>query len=543
MLALVLAFGAGLRLIGLGSQSLWADEALTPVLAYWPTADMLLRPTDPTPFLYYLLHKLFIPADAGVEAVRSISLIAGILSIGAIYFVGRLAFGRSGGLLAAALLAVWAAHIDYSQEARAYSLLFLLTLGSAAGLLWWFRETGSEDAARFGSVAARHVALALFATATTLSFYTHLVSIFWIPLAVQILVSVTSRTRPKRHIAEVGIALVFMALCAIPGIIRLGREVSTPDAFHWLPQQGPIGFLSTTAELLLPAGLWDNPWIEALGGGAYAKAAIAIGLVAGLGWLLVRALRARPDFSARQPGTVAVILAFLALPLLLWLFGYVARPLFMPRTILFAIPGMVLLIVAAVSAFQSDRARLAASAVAVSAFLLPALLHGTMREKEDWRGANAALAGQVRAGDLIIICPGWKYPAFRHAATRPLPAAALIPLEPEPILEEQPFGSDAQWAQTYFAALTEPLMRSWIGGSAQPHRHGRMTLERGASIWLVGSECSAEETANINRRYGASGGWRDIWQSPATPDHAGIRIGRYVAATAIAQPVLLPPAP
>ena len=129
----------------------------------------------------------------------------------------------------------------------------------------------------------------------------------------------------------------------------------------------------------------------------------------------------------------------------------------------------------------------AASAVAVAAFLLPALVHGTMREKEDWRGAYAVLAGQVRAGDLIVICPGWKYPAFRHAAARPLPAALLIPLEPEPILEEQPFGADAQWAQTYFASLTEPLMRSWIGGSARPHRHGRMMLERGASIWLVGT--------------------------------------------------------
>ena len=259
ILALILILGAGLRIVGLGRESLWADEALTLVLANWPTGDMLMQPTDPTPFLYYFLHKLLVPPGAGAAAARSISLAAGIFSIGAMYLVGRLAFGRRGGLLAAALLAVWGAHIDYSQEARAYSLLFLLTLGSAAGLLWWFHESGKDEATRIGPVPARRVALALFATATVLSFYTHLVSIFWIALAVQILVSVTLRTRPKRCFAEAGVALAAMALLAIPGLVRLAREMSTPDAFHWLPQQGPAGFLSTTADLLLPAGLGPIP--------------------------------------------------------------------------------------------------------------------------------------------------------------------------------------------------------------------------------------------------------------------------------------------
>jgi len=543
ILALILILGAGLRIVGLGRESLWADEALTLVLASWPTGDMLMQPTDPTPFLYYFLHKLFIPPSAGAAAARSISLAAGILSIGAMYLVGRLAFGRRGGLLAAALLAVWGAHIDYSQEARAYSLLFLLTLGSAAGLLWWFHESGKDEASRIGPVPTRRVALALFGTATVLSFYTHLVSVFWIALAVQILVSATLRTRPKRCFAEAGVALAAMALLAIPGLVRLSREVSTPDAFHWLPQQGPAGFLGTTADLLLPAGLWANPWIEALGLGGLAKAAIGTGLVAGLVLLLVRATRARPRPWAGHPATVAVTLAFLALPLLLWLFGYVARPLFMPRTILFAIPGMILLIVAAVGAFRSERAQLAASAIAIAAFLLPIPRHGTTREKEDWRGADAALSGRVRPGDLILVCPAWKYPALRHATAQPVPAPALVPSGPAPLLLERPFGSDPRWARTYFVSVTEPVMRSWIGGPVQPHRRGQIALAPGAAVWLVASECPAEEMSSLGRWLGGAVGWTKIWESPATPDHAGIRIGRYAPARPIGGPVLLPPGP
>jgi len=541
-LAMVLAVGAALRIVGLGRESLWADEALTLVLANWPVGDMLMQPTDPTPLLYYLLHKLLVPAGAGVEAARSISLAAGLLSIGAIYSVGRLAFGRRGGLLAAAFLAVWGAHIAYSQEARAYSLLFLLTLGSAAGLLWWFRESGKDEASRIGPVPARRVALALFATATVLSFYTHLVSIFWIALALQILVSLTQRTRPKRCLVEVGITLAAMGLLAIPGLVRLTREVATPDAFHWLPQQGPTGFLSTTADLLLPAGLWANPWIEALGLGGVAKAAIGFGLAAGLVLLLVRAARARPGLWASHSATMAVILAFLALPPLLWLFGYVARPLFMPRTILFAIPGMILLIVAVIGTLRRERMKRAASAIAIAAFLLPMLLHGTTRQKEDWRGANAALAGRARPGDLIVICPGWKYPAFRHAAARPVPGAALVQFGPVPLLLERSFGSDQQWEQTYFRSVTEPVIRSWIGGIARPHRRGQIALAPGTAVWLVASECPQEEMRNLGRWLGTDG-WTHIWQSAATPDHAGIRIARYAPARPIAGPVLLPPGP
>lgn len=539
VLALILVLGAALRMVGLGRESLWTDEALTLVLANWPVGDMLLQPTDPTPFLYYFLHKLFVPAGAGVEAARSISLAAGILSIGAMYLVGRLAFGRRGGLLAAALLAVWGAHIDYSQEARAYSLLFLLTLGSAAGLLWWFRECGNEEPSRIGPVPARHAALGLFAAATVLSFYTHLVSIFWIAPAVQILVSVTQRTRPKRCLAEAGVALAAMALLAVPGLVRLAREVATADAFHWLAQAGPAGFLSTSADLLLPAGLWANPWVEALGLGGVAKAVIGLGLIAGLVLAFVRATRARPGLWAGRSPAVAVILAFLALPLLLWLFGHVARPLFMPRTILFAIPGMILLIVAAIGTFRSELLQRAAAAVAIAAFLLPVLLHGTTRQKEAWRGANAALAERVRAGDLILVCPAWKYPALRHAAAHPAPAAVMVPFGSAPLLVERPFGSDLHWEETYFASVTEPLMRSWIGGATQPHRPGQIALAPDASVWLVASECPEDEMRNLGRWLGGPGGWTSVWNSPATPNHAGLRISRYASARPISGPVLL----
>src|SRR5688572_18067002 len=104
LLAGVMIVGLALRTAEIGRNPLWTDEALTLVLAQWPVWDMITKPTDPTPFFYYALHKWFVPEGAGVVGVRSISLVAGVLAMPVMYAIGRMMFRREGALLAAALL-------------------------------------------------------------------------------------------------------------------------------------------------------------------------------------------------------------------------------------------------------------------------------------------------------------------------------------------------------------------------------------------------------------------------------------------------------
>ncbi|HSE73937.1 MAG TPA: hypothetical protein VLB05_05445, partial [Dongiaceae bacterium] len=63
-LGAILLIAIAMRVVAIDAQGLWTDEALTIVLSNWSIPDMLLQPTDPTPALYYILHKLLIPADA-----------------------------------------------------------------------------------------------------------------------------------------------------------------------------------------------------------------------------------------------------------------------------------------------------------------------------------------------------------------------------------------------------------------------------------------------------------------------------------------------
>ena len=99
----------------------------------------------------------------------SMSVRSGVMSVGLIYMLGRLAFGASGGLLAAALLAVWSAHVDYSQEARAYSLLVFLTLLASLGTLLYARALHRIEVPSLGK-ARRRVGLVLFAVGNVAHF-------------------------------------------------------------------------------------------------------------------------------------------------------------------------------------------------------------------------------------------------------------------------------------------------------------------------------------------------------------------------------------
>ncbi|MGZ7136541.1 MAG: glycosyltransferase family 39 protein, partial [Methanobacterium sp.] len=61
-------------------------------------------------------------------SIRFLSVIFGFFAILMIYMVGTLIFNKNGGIISSLILALSAFHIYYSQEARMYSLMTLLTL-------------------------------------------------------------------------------------------------------------------------------------------------------------------------------------------------------------------------------------------------------------------------------------------------------------------------------------------------------------------------------------------------------------------------------
>lgn len=132
----IAAIGLTLRLLRWTADELWPDEAFLGYVACLPIGDILpLTWQEMTPPLAHLLvavsDRLFGPGEA---ALRLPSLIGGALLAPATYLAGRSLFTDRTGLIAAIFVALSPIHIYYSQIARAYALLPLLALASAAAL-------------------------------------------------------------------------------------------------------------------------------------------------------------------------------------------------------------------------------------------------------------------------------------------------------------------------------------------------------------------------------------------------------------------------
>ncbi len=126
----LIGVAAALRFYGIGHQGFWFDEANTAQLVRFTPGKMigLIPQSESTPPLYYCVAwvwaRLWGDSEAGL---RSLSAVAGVLVVPVAYAAGARLMTRRAGLIAAALTACSPLLIWYSQEARSYSLLVLLT--------------------------------------------------------------------------------------------------------------------------------------------------------------------------------------------------------------------------------------------------------------------------------------------------------------------------------------------------------------------------------------------------------------------------------
>src|SRR4051794_6605390 len=138
LLAGITLAGALLRFVTLDVQSYWLDEVATVNVLRHGFGDIFsaISNGESTPPVYYVVawfwSKLFGTGEVGL---RSLSALLGTATIPVAYLLGREVANRTTGLVAAALCAFNPLLIWYSQEARSYSLMVLLTALSLLALL------------------------------------------------------------------------------------------------------------------------------------------------------------------------------------------------------------------------------------------------------------------------------------------------------------------------------------------------------------------------------------------------------------------------
>lgn len=281
---------AVLRLYGIGHQGLWFDEAYTVMLVKLPLARMLstIPKTESTPYLYYLLAWAWTHIFGRSAAeLRALSALFGTAAVPVAYMATRrLLTSHRAGLVVAALVAFNPLLIWYSQEARAYELLVLM---SACTLLAFAYAREQPSARR----------LAIWAVVSGLALASHYdAALVVVPEALWLLVM------NRRRLAA-WLSVAFVAACG-GGLLPLLIAQSNAGNASWI-KKAP---LNDRLGQILPQFL--------LGTGSHAYVALTwVGFVLGALALLLLARFASSSDRRLALGVAALALGGFALVMII----------------------------------------------------------------------------------------------------------------------------------------------------------------------------------------------------------------------------------
>jgi mannosyltransferase len=254
LLAGITVAGALLRFLTLDVQSYWLDEVATVNILHKGFGDMIsaIASGESTPPLYYVVAWVWAKVfGTGEVGLRSLSALFGTATIPLAFVLGRELVGRRAGLVAAALCAFNPLLVWYSQEARSYALMILLT---GLSLLAFLRAL--EDG------RARH--LAVWALVGVAAVATHYYAGFLIGAEAAWLVW-RSPGRGRAAVAVGSVAVVAAALLPLAlhqrstGAAAFISQSSLVPRLAQVPKQfavgyqGPLETVITIAALLLVA--------------------------------------------------------------------------------------------------------------------------------------------------------------------------------------------------------------------------------------------------------------------------------------------------
>lgn len=415
LLALLVALALGVRLVRLGAESLWYDEAFSVSVAQRPLARLVeaLVADGRHPPLSFLVLKgsLALLARAPLEiAARAPSVLASCVELVLAWCLGRRLASPRIALLGVCLLALAQLSVRQAQEARMYALASCLITGSALLVARALLEGRVRALVAAGFVAG-------------LALMTH----YWTAFSLAALLAwsfALRRAHPLPVRAWLGAGVACALVCAPWLVVALGAQAARASELlaEGAPAWGRVGWSTLVVAPALFAGgeqprLGPEPAAWALGAAwllvlapallaaaasVRARADAASGGVGGDGAGAVRARAASPDERECVLGTALLAFAPIALTLAA---SVLVGAQFAVRYLLPALPPTLLLSARGLLALRPRALRFAAL-VALLAFSLGGLV-ATWRGgwKPAWRPLVAELAARAEPGDCVLWLP------------------------------------------------------------------------------------------------------------------------------------------
>lgn len=176
ILITILIIASILRMYHLDFQSVWLDEIhsineANPKNSVSEMFDALMIAEPHPPLFFLLLHFSFKIFGYTTFVARILSVIIGIFGVFSIYLLGKELYNKKVGVAAGILLTFNYFHLYYSQDARMYSLLFLMTTLSFYYLIKFIKNPTYKSSILYAVFAALMIYCHFFALFALFSQY------------------------------------------------------------------------------------------------------------------------------------------------------------------------------------------------------------------------------------------------------------------------------------------------------------------------------------------------------------------------------------
>lgn len=422
LLALIIAVGAYLRFHMLGVRSLWPAECFSVLVARqpWPQFLHTMWWGEGNMAFYYTLLRGWLVFGDSEAWLQSLSAVFGVLTIPAVYALGRRFLGRGAGLIAAALIAVHSFHIEHSEQLRSYSLVTLLVVFSTFAFL---DLVSTPKEKRWWLLYVVFSALAIYAQTFTI----FLLCAQWLAIG-------------PEGIRRVGILKIFAATSAVAFLaspVLTVMLLENKGQLDWVPPPSTRGMLNVVwgivgADTLSP---------ETFAGSLVLLVLYVVAIVWAI-WGLYGFEKADDGDSVRRTATTVLVWC-LVFPVVAMAAVSFVKPILYPRYVLMCVPAAVLLAAEGIASVNAriPHARLLAWGAFVAMVVLA--LMGTHRFDTglrnfglDWRGAANYILAHRQPGDAVIFYNfggGWTWDYYvaraREAGDHDATPPALFPLK------------------------------------------------------------------------------------------------------------------
>ncbi len=260
ILILIVALGAFLRFYEIGKQSFWLDESATALsikkYSFGETFynTLILGQILPGYYIsnldlppYFTILKIWSDVFGINESpLRAFSAVFGVLSVITLYFLAKELFNRKTAIIAALIFSLNVVMIEYSQEARLYSMLIFIVIVSAYFLIKSIKTNENKH-------------IAGFVISNIAGIYTHYPFLFFVifELLFVFILFVKEYLKSKKiEINKIRIAALSLILFYLPLAPRILRPKLV--AAHYL---GRIS-VQNVVKLFLQLNTWFYPSME-----------------------------------------------------------------------------------------------------------------------------------------------------------------------------------------------------------------------------------------------------------------------------------------